>query len=161
MDKLLGLDPPLHRESWHQLKGWYRFEVDCAPPPTWVTLKQITEERVNLYSYVPPPGVNITISVEPFPVDYSVPTEDNIEWTVKRLQNHRSGGTSRMRVEHMKGWLAADKNKDKEEAAAEQENPKEGRTIPRTERAEREGTEESREKTPAEASNWYRVVDLI
>ena len=92
MEKLLGLDPPQHREAWHRLKGWYRAVVYSAPPPTWVNLERITTERVDLYSYVPPPGANIPIFVEPFLVDDSVPTEDKIEWAVKRLQNHRSGG---------------------------------------------------------------------
>ena len=45
--------------------------------------------------------------------------EDNIEWAVKRPQNHRSGGTSWMRSKHLKGWLAAARKNDKEEAAAE------------------------------------------
>ena len=67
-------------------------DVDRAPPPDWVTLERITAERVELYSYDPPPEVNIPISVEPLPVDNSVPTEDNIEWAVKLLRNHRSGG---------------------------------------------------------------------
>ena len=75
-------------------------------------------ERVELYSYVPPPGANIPISVEPFPVDDSVPTEDKIEWAVKQLQNQHSGGPSGMRAEYLKGWLAAASKKDKEEAAA-------------------------------------------
>ena len=80
-------------------------------------------ERVDLYRYVPPLGANIPISVEPFLVENSVPTEDKIEWEVKRLKNHRSGGPSGMRVEHLKGWLAASRNKEKEEASTEQENP--------------------------------------
>ena len=49
-------------------------------------------EWVELYSYILPPGANITISVEPFPVDDSVPTKDKIEWSVKCLRNHHSVG---------------------------------------------------------------------
>ena len=60
-------------------------------------------EWVDLYSYVPPPGVNIPIFVETFPVDDSVPMEDEIEGAVKRLQNHRSGGASGMQDKHLKG----------------------------------------------------------
>ena len=37
-------------------------------------LEQITAEQVDLYSYVPSPGKNIPISVQPVPVDDSVPT---------------------------------------------------------------------------------------
>ena len=78
VETLLGSDPPLHREAWHQIKGWYKATVDRAPPPARVTLERITAERVELHSYVPPPGTNIPISVQLFPVDDSVPTEDKI-----------------------------------------------------------------------------------
>ena len=61
-------------------------------------------------------------------MDDSIPTEDEIEWAAKRLQNHRSGGHSRMRAEHLKGWLAAAKRKEREEAAAEKEHLTEERT---------------------------------
>ena len=56
VEKLLGLDPSLHQEAWHQLKGWYRDAIDRSPPPAWVTLERITSERADLYSYVSPPG---------------------------------------------------------------------------------------------------------
>ena len=98
VEVIMGSDPPLHREAWHRIKGWYRAAFDRAPPPAQVTLKWITAEQVDLYSYVPPPGENTPISVEPFPVDESLPTEDEIEWLVKRLCNHRSGGPSGMRA---------------------------------------------------------------
>ena len=105
---------------------------------------------MDLYSYVPPPGANTPISVEPFLVDDSVPMEDDIYWAVKRLQNHHSREPSGMRAEHLKGWLAAARKKEREEAAAEHENPKEGRMMPGPKRTGREGTEDSREKTPAD-----------
>ena len=76
------------------MKGWYWSAVDRASPPNRVTLEWITAERVDLYSYVPLLGENITVSVEPFPVEDLVPTEDKIKGSVKRLCNHRSGGTS-------------------------------------------------------------------
>ena len=92
--------------------------VDCDPPPAWITPEQITAERVELYRYVLLSGANIPIYVEPFPVDDLVPTEDEIKWVVKRLQNHRSRGPSGMQVEYLKGWIAAASNKEKEKAAA-------------------------------------------
>ena len=33
VDKLLGSDPQIHRETCHHMKGWYRAAVDHAPPP--------------------------------------------------------------------------------------------------------------------------------
>ena len=81
----------------------------------------ITTERVELYSYVPPPGTDIPISVEPSLMENLVPTEDEIEWAVKRLRNHRSRGTSGMRAEHLKRWLAVVRKAAKEETTAEGE----------------------------------------
>ena len=82
---------------------------------------------MELYSYVPPLGTNILISVEPFPVDDSVSTEDKIEWAVKRLRNHRSRGPSGIWDEHLKRWLAATRKvtKDKTTAGAETTEDKE------------------------------------
>ena len=75
-------------------------------------------EQVDIYSYVTPPGENIPVSVEPFPVDDLVSTEYDIEWAVTRLCNHRSGDPSGMRVEHLKGWLATVRKKEREEATS-------------------------------------------
>ena len=106
VEELLGSDPPLHQEACHRIKGWYKAAVDRAPPPARVTLKRITAEKVELYSYVPTLGTNIPISMQPFPVDDSVPTEDETEWAVTRLRNHISGRPSVMMAEHLKRWLA-------------------------------------------------------
>ena len=57
-----------------------------------------------------------------------VPMEDDIEWAVKRLRNHSSWGPSGMRADHVKGWLADARNKEKEEAAAAQKSAVE-RTV--------------------------------
>ena len=102
------------RESWQRLKGWYKAAVDRAPPPAQATLERIMVERVDIYSYVPSPGKNIPISVQPVPVDDSVPREDEIQVAVEQLRRNRSGGPSGMRDEHLKGWLAALKRKKRE-----------------------------------------------
>ena len=107
VELLIGLYSPLHLEAWLRIKGCYRSAFNCALPPARVTLKRITAERVELYGYVPPLGENIPISVEQLLVDDSVPTEDDIEWAVKRLRNHRSGGPSRMWDEHLERCLAS------------------------------------------------------
>ena len=91
----------------------YRVQGGLTPPPARVTLKWIKVERVELYSYVPPPGENIPIYVKPFLVDDSVPTEDDIEGAVKRLQNKHSRRPSEMRPDHLKEWLAAARQKEK------------------------------------------------
>ena len=50
VETLLGSDPPLHREAWHRIKGWYKDAVDRAPPPDRFTLERITADKVDLYS---------------------------------------------------------------------------------------------------------------
>ena len=110
MESLLGGgDTPNPKEAWRRLKGLYKAAVNRAPSPARATLERITVERVDLYVYVPSLGGNILVTVTPAEVDDSVPMEDEIENTVKKLRRKRLGGTSGMRAEHLKGWLAASK----------------------------------------------------
>ena len=53
-----------------------------------------------------------------------------------------------MRAENLKGWLTEARKKERDEAAAYQENPTEG-TTEGPDRTGREGKEEIMEKTPA------------
>ena len=92
VETLLGLDHPPPPVSLAPVKGWYQAAVDRAPPPAQVTLDRITAKQVDLYSYVPLLGANIPISVEPFPLDDSLPMEDKIRWVVKILQITAPGG---------------------------------------------------------------------
>ena len=107
VEALVKADPPLIQKAWYRLQGWYKAAVDRVPSPAQATLKWVTAERVALYSRVPPLGDSIPITIEPFAVEDRVPEEGEIEWAVKRLQNNRAGGPSRMRAEDLKGWLAA------------------------------------------------------
>ncbi len=43
-------------EAWRHLKGWYRSAEDRAPKPCPETLAKQTDERIQLYTAVPPPG---------------------------------------------------------------------------------------------------------
>ena len=61
VEVLVGADPPLIQEVWYRIQGWYKAAVDRTMPPARVTLKQITADRVALYSRVPPPGDNIPV----------------------------------------------------------------------------------------------------
>ena len=49
------------------------------------------------------------MNVKPAEIDDSVPTEDEIAEAVTKWRRNRSGGPSRIRAEHLKGWLAAAK----------------------------------------------------
>ena len=108
VDALLGGDTPNAKEAWRRMKGWYKAAVNRAPPPARAMLERITAEQVELYRQVPSPGDNILVTVNPSEIDDLVPTEDEIAEAVKKLKN-RSGGPSRIREEHLKGWLAAAK----------------------------------------------------
>ena len=79
--------------------------------------------------------------LDPFEVEDKVPGEGEIEWAVKRLRNDHSGGPSRMRAEHLKGWLEAERRGETGETA-------------KTERGGQENTREG-------AENWTRFVDLV
>ena len=152
----VGGGPPLRREAWHRIKGWYKAAVDHAPPPTQVTLKQIMAERVELYSYVPPPGNNIPISIQPFPVEDSVPTEDEIKWAVTRLRNHRYGGPSGMRAEHLNRWLATARKSEKEKETAKKEEATTSEKAGRTETGEISAAQKE-----TDTDKWTRVVELV
>ena len=103
VEDLVKADPPLIQEVWYRLQGWYKAAVEHAPPLAQATLKRVRAERVALYSWIPPPGDNIPVTIEPFAVEDGVPTEEEVEWAVKRLRNNRAGGASRMRAEDLKG----------------------------------------------------------
>ena len=66
VEALVKAEPPLIQEAWYRIQGWYKAAVDRAPPPSRVTLKRITAERVALYSCVPPLGENIPVRIERF-----------------------------------------------------------------------------------------------
>ena len=34
LELLLGADPPLHKEAWNRMKGWYKDEVDRVMLPS-------------------------------------------------------------------------------------------------------------------------------
>ena len=65
-----------------------------------------------------------------------------------------------MRAKNLKGWLAEARKKERGEVETDQETPTLGTTAGPDDKG-REGTEGSRERTPAEASNWERLVDLV
>ena len=121
VEDLMKADPPLTQEAWHRLQGWYKATVDRPPPPARATLKGVTAERAKLYSRVLPPGDTIPVTIEPFEVEDGVPLEAEVEWAVKRLQNNRAGGASRMRAEDFKGWMAAARRGEKEREAKTKE----------------------------------------
>ena len=42
VEKILSGDPPLPREAWSRIRGWYRSVVDHAPLPARITPERVT-----------------------------------------------------------------------------------------------------------------------
>ena len=144
VERLLTGHPPLTRKAWRRMRGWYRAAVDHAPPPARFTLEQITANCVELYRAVPPPlppGENTPTSVMPAHVYDYVPTEEEVEWVVRRLKGNSLGGLYRMYVNHLREWL---REHQVAEAVAEERGPA-------------KGGEEGAER---EKSKWELVVEL-
>ena len=59
-----------------------------------------------------------------------------------------------MQAEHLKGWLAPVKRREREEAETKKEHHTEERTTEGLDGTESEETMESRRHTPMEASHW-------
>ena len=62
-------------------------------------------ERFALHRHIPPPGENISIYVDPLPLDELVPMEDDIKWEVRKLRDNGSSSPSGIRAEHLQQWL--------------------------------------------------------
>ena len=77
------------------------------PTPARISLETLTAEREDLYTHVPPPGLPITIEVDPFPVDDNILGEEYIFEAVLRLQLHRAKVPYGMRSKQLRMWLRA------------------------------------------------------
>ena len=117
IDTLLYSYTTLHKGTWYHMKGWYKTAANHAPPPTRLTLNQIMAERVVWYCRKPPLGDNIPISVDPFPLEDSITTEEKTKWEMRRLRVNPYGSPSGMREDHLRKCLREDRKEA--EAAAE------------------------------------------
>ena len=98
------------------------------------------------------------MTVKPAEIDDLVPTEDEIAEAVTKLRRNRSWGPSRIRAEHLKGWLAAAKigglaeEKGEEKTEAEEEGEEMwGKVVEMNQTA-------FRELKLAEEATWQTVV---
>ena len=158
VEALLGEDPPNVKETWRRMKGWYQAAEKRGPPPAQATIERITAERTELYSQVPSPGENIPVTVEPVLIDNSVPTEDEIEAVVKKLRRNRLGGPSRIRVEHIKEWLAAAKRRGVAEETGKEKTEAEEEGEEMWEKVVEMTQTDFRDGKLAEEATWQTVV---
>ena len=49
MDNLIASYPPLVKEAWSWIQGWYNMSTEIPPPPYRIMLAHIMAERVELY----------------------------------------------------------------------------------------------------------------
>ena len=78
VESLLASDPPLIREAWIQMQGWYKDAIEHPPPPSIVSLAKMTGEREELYRHVPSPGEPIPVGDLTFLVDDDIPEDEEI-----------------------------------------------------------------------------------
>ena len=104
-ESLFASNPPLNREAWIQMWGWYKDAVDHPPPPSIVALATMTAKREELYLHAPPLGEPIPLEDLPFLVDYDIPEDEEIPWEVRRLGLNLSGSPSVIRAEYLRQWL--------------------------------------------------------
>jgi hypothetical protein len=78
-----------------------------------------TDERVELYAIAPPMGAALPHNFPHFKISDDMPTDSELHTVVRGLKNGQATGATRMRAEHIKGWL--DKIQSNEKTA--RENP--------------------------------------
>jgi hypothetical protein len=102
-------------EAWHYLKGWYHLAEDQAPKPCPETLAKQTEERIQLYTAVHPPGWAMRFNVDPSNVPDAASTDSELRAVVGSLRNGRAAGATGMRAKHLNKWLGDMKCKETED----------------------------------------------
>jgi hypothetical protein len=94
-------------EAFRHLKGWYQEASETQARPCFQTMERQTVERVELYRRRDSPGLPIVVNHAEMCTEIrdDTPDEEEIHVAVAELTNGRSAGVSRMRAEHLKGWL--------------------------------------------------------
>ena len=92
------------REVWNVIRRWFIKAEDQPLPPTREDLRNITNDRITLYSKSLPPD-RIPILVAPFDIDDVVSEPDEIADAIRGLRNGKSPGPSKVRAEHLKEWV--------------------------------------------------------
>jgi hypothetical protein len=85
-------------EAWHHLKGWYRSVEDRAPKPCPETLAKQTNERIQLYTAVCPPGWAMHLNVDPSDVPDVAPTDSELRAVMGNLHNGCAAGATGMKA---------------------------------------------------------------
>ena len=102
------------KEAWRTLKGWYRSAEDRPPPACHDTMVKQTAERVDLYTKAPPLGPPLPYNFPSFAISDDLPSDAEVRTVVRGLKNGRAAGATGMKAEHLKGWLDAVQDEERE-----------------------------------------------
>ena len=79
---------------------------------------------MELYCAVTPPGDDIPTSIPTSIIEDSIPTEEEVKWSVQRLWGKWSGGPFQMRAKNLREWLQD--NQEQESGSTSEEGEEEG-----------------------------------
>jgi hypothetical protein len=71
--------------------------------PTREDLDKVSDDFEHLFSHRPPPGEDLPIHVQPFPIPDTIPDEES-GGAIMRLKNGKYPGAIGMRAEDLKRW---------------------------------------------------------
>ncbi len=63
------------------------------------------EERIGLYTRIPPTREMLPINVEPFDINEDITSYLEIREVVRELQNGQAAGATGLQAKHVKVWL--------------------------------------------------------
>ena len=96
-------------EAGYHLARWYRHAWGGQAHPTREVLYQELAVRAELFRFRPLARLKVPILVQLAAVNGDVPTEAEVDLAVRGLKGGRSGCSSEMRAEDVKGWRKEDK----------------------------------------------------
>jgi hypothetical protein len=99
-------------KAWCHLKGRYRSADDRAPKPCPEMLAKQSNERIQLYTAVPPPGCVMHLNIDSLDVSDAAPTDSEFGMVVGQLCNGCASGAMGMKAKHLKEWLMDMKRKE-------------------------------------------------
>ena len=86
------------QEAWVRISWWYRQARGVQVPPTSEAIDEVSKEREELYRCRPPEGLRVPILVRYSDIKDGIPTESEVEKSVKGMKGGRAGGPSEMRT---------------------------------------------------------------
>ena len=90
------------REACERIFWWYQQVRVPQDPPYMEALDQVSTERANIYRCRPPEGLQVPLLVRQFDIEYGIPTEAEVEASVRVLKGGRKGVLSGMHAEDLK-----------------------------------------------------------